>query len=234
MQQPQNNITSVLNPVLQPNFAQYQDDKLMMASKYLKVISVMASISFPIGVTLCFCGPEIIRLMYGPQWEDAIQCFQVLCLSLPCAMLTSTTGSIYQASNATKHLFYVGLVNSTGMVVCFIIASYYFRTIVAVALAWTLFGIVGTAITYTVMFRLVFKYSVLSVLKQLIKPFGNLVLLLLVMGVFYYVVALPMIPSLLLKLFSATTLTIIYMQVTGEYDIILHVKKYISQLKKNL
>ena len=202
----------------------------MMATQYLKVISVMASISFPLGITLCLCGPEIIRLMYGPQWDAAIPCFQILCLSLPCAMLTSTTGSIYQACNATKYLFYVGLVNSTGMVACFIIASFFYRTIVAVAMAWTLFGIAGTLITYTVMFHLVLKDSVLSVMKKLMKPFGNAIILLLVLGAIYRMETLPQILSLLLKLFSATALTLIYMQVIGEYDIILYLRKCISKM----
>lgn len=148
-----------------------------MMARCLGVISVMASISFPLGITLCLCGPEIIRLMYGPQWIPAIPCFQILCLSLPCAMLSSTTGSIYQASNATKYLFYVGLVNSIGMVISFIIASFYYRTIEAVALAWTAFGVFGMLFTYSIMFHFVLKSSPILVIRALIKPIGNAIIL---------------------------------------------------------
>ena len=230
MQQPQNNITSVLNPVLQPNFAQYQDDMDMMASKYLKVIAAMASISFPIGITLCLCGPEIIRLMYGPQWEPAIPCFQILCLSLPSAMLTSTTGSIFQACNATKKLFYVGLVNTGGLSICFIISAYFFRTIEAVAIAWTLFGFFGFFFSFIIMFHLVFKRNILPFYKVLLKPLGNIILLLIALSLMNEYCAFPLLWSLIIKLLCATLLTIVYMQLSREYDILQLIKKRIHLL----
>ena len=233
MQQPQNNITSVLNPVLQPNFAKYQDNMDMMATQYLKVISVMASISFPLGITLCLCGPEIIRLMYGPQWESAIPCFQILCLSLPCAMLTSTTGSIFQASNATKYHFYIGVVNTVCLSLSFIVAAYYFRTIEAVALAWTIFiGLFGLVISFTGMFHFVFKKSVFLLFQRLLKPFGNLVLLLIVLGQLNIYLELSLIPSLVIKFLSAIFLTGIYMQLTDEFDIVKILKNRLLTMHK--
>ncbi len=230
MQQPQNNITAVLNPVLQPNFAQYQNDMDMMAKQYLKVISAMAAISFPIGITLCMCGPEIIRFMYGPQWEPAISCFQILCLSLPCAMLSSTTGSIYQASNATKCLFYVGCVNSSGVVLCFLIASFYFRTIEAVALAWTTYSVIGMLFTFTIMFHFVLKSNLFFFIKSLLRPIGNFILIAIILYLLNKNVELPLVPFLTLKLSSAMAITMTYMQLTREIDIISRIKSIMSHL----
>ena len=232
MQQPQNNITAVLNPVLQPNFAQYQNDMSMMATQYLKVISVMAAISFPLGITLCMCGPEIIRFMYGPQWELAIPCFQILCLSLPCAMLTSTTGSIFQASNATKCLFFVGCVNSAAVVIGFLIASYYFRTIEAVALAFTLYSVIGLLFTFSVMFHHVLKSNILVFLRTLIKPLGNCIIVASILYLLNCYVEIPLIPSLILKLSSAMVVTLAYMQITGVFDVISKGKALINRLRK--
>ena len=233
MQQPQNNITSVLTPVLQPNFAQYQHDMGMMARQYLRVISTMAAISFPLGITLCMCGPEIIRLMYGPQWERAIPCFQILCLSLPSAMLTSTTGAIFQASNATKYHFYVGVVNTCCLSLCFFMAAYCYRTIEAVALAWTLFiGIGGLIISFASMFRLVFKQSVLLLFRQLLRPLGNLIMLYVALSLSDALWALPMALSLVTKLMVAALLTGIYMQTTGEYDLVEAAKHLLRRRKK--
>ncbi len=233
MQQPQNNITSVLTPVLQPNFAQYQNDMKMMAKQYLRVISVMASISFPLGITLCLCGPEIIRLMYGPQWIPAIPCFQILCLSLPCAMLSSTTGSIYQASNATKYLFYVGLVNSIGMIISFIIASFYYRTIEAVALAWTAFGVFGMLFTYSIMFHFVLKSSPILVIRALIKPIGNAIILFVVLFLIDKYLHFNYLPSLLIKGTIAIIITFAYLQLISGFDIIAIIKQFFRKLKHN-
>lgn len=232
MQQPQNNITSVLTPVLQPNFAKYQDDLEMMAKQYLKVISFMAAISFPLGVTLCMCGPEIICLMYGPQWEPAIPCFQILCLSLPCAMLSSTTGSIYQASNATKYLFKVGCVNSSGVVICFLIASYYFRTIEAVALAWTVYSVIGMFFTYSIMFHYVLKANILSFVKTVIKPFGNCIIIALILFFLEIYIDIPLLPTFILKLLIAIIVTLIYMQITGEFNVISKSMILANRIKK--
>ena len=233
MQQPQNNITSILTPVLQPNFAQYQDDKKTMATQYQKVIALMASISFPLGITLCLCGPEIIRLMYGPQWLPAIPCFQILCLSLPCAMISSTTGSIYQASNATKYLFYVGLVNSSGMVVCFIIASFFFRTIEAIATAWTVFSVIGMLFTLTIMFHFVLQTSPMLVYRTFVKPIGNGLLIFITLGTINYYAKNDWILSLGLKASVGLLLTLTYMQLTGEAQILSKTKELIRKLKRS-
>ena len=232
MQQPQNNITAVLNPVLLPNFSQYQNDMNLMATQYLKVIAVMASISFPIGITLCLCGPEIISLMYGPQWEPAIPCFQILCLSLPCAMLTSTTGALFQACNATKYLFYVGCVNSAAVVIGFLISSYYFRTIEAVAFAWTIYSVIGTLFSFTIMFHFVLKSNIFAFIKTLIKPFCNCIIIASILYLLNNYVVTPLIPSLILKLLSALFVTLTYMQITGDLDVRSKAKALIGCLKK--
>ena len=112
MQMPHNVFGAILISVLQPNFSQYQDNKVTMSDKYLRVVAFVAAISFPIGVTLCLCGPELIVLFYGAKWEPAIPCFQILALSIPLTMINSTTGAFYQASNATKYLFYVGSIGT--------------------------------------------------------------------------------------------------------------------------
>lgn len=232
MQQPQNNITAVLHPVLQPNFAQYQNDMAMMSKQYLRVLAFMAAISFPLGITLCLCGPEIIRLMYGHQWEPAIPCFQILCLSLPCAMLTSTTGALFQACNATKYLFYVGCVNSAAVVIGFLISSYYFRTIEAVASAFTIYSVIGTLFTFTIMFHYVLKSNVLFFIRILTKPFGNCIIVAAFLCLLNSYLELPLIPSLFLKLLSAMVVTLTYMQITGEFDVISKGKDFINRLKK--
>ena len=224
-QMPHNNITSILVSVLQPNFSQYQNDKITMSEKYLKVISLVAAISFPLGVTLCLCGPEIILLLYGIKWEAAIPCFQILALSIPFSMLNSTTGAIYQASNATKYLFYAGSINSGIMVMAFMIAAYWGRNIESMALAWTLISICGFGCTFTIMYRIVFRSSVYRVLRVITKPFVNCVLLFGVLWTISFLCSLPVFTMAVVKLLAAFIVTIAFMQMSGEMDFLSHFKK---------
>jgi PST family polysaccharide transporter len=233
MQLPQQNITSVLTPVLQPNFSQYQDDKKLMAEKYLKVLSFMATISFPIGAFLYMSGPEVIRLFYGPKWDAAIPCFQILALSLPLSMLNSTTGSIYQASNATKQLFIAGLVNSSVTIIGFIVASYYVRTIEALAWAWTICGSLWAfTFTFNLMFRVVFKTDTIRVIRILVKPFINAVLLFLLLGILDYSFELPVFPMAVVKSLLAFLSTILFIQLCSEYDVISFITKRLKIRKQ--
>ena len=220
VQMPHNNITSILVSVLQPNFAQYQNDKAIMSEKYLKVISLVAAISFPLGVTMCLCGPEIILLLFGTKWEASIPCFQILALSIPFTMVNSTTGAIYQASNATKYLFYAGSVNSGVMVVAFIITAFWGRSIEALALAWTLISIWGFGFTFTIMYRIVFRSSVCRVFRVIVKPFLNGILLFPVLWLVSFSCSLPVFATALVKLTVASIVTLAYIQLSGEIEFI--------------
>lgn len=225
VQMPHNNITSILVSVLQPNFAQYQNDKAAMSEKYLKVISLVAAISFPLGVTMCLCGEEIILLLFGTKWEASIPCFQILALSIPFTMVNSTTGAIYQASNATKYLFYAGSVNSGVMVVAFIIAAFWGRNIESMALAWTLISIWGFGFTFTIMYRIVFRSSVYRVLRVITKPFINCVLLLGILWAITLLCSFSVFTMAVIKLTVAFIVTVAFMQLSGEIDFLSHLKR---------
>ncbi len=224
MQMPQNNLGSILNTVLQPNFSQYQDDKVTMSDKYLRVVSSIAAISFPLGITLCLCGPELIILLYGAKWEAAIPCFQILALSIPLTMINSTTGAIYRASNATKYLFYVGVVNSGLMIIAFIIASYWGGNIESIALAWTLLNIWAFCFTFTIMYRIVFKSQVRRVIRVIVKPFINSIILWGVLGAISYFCNYPLFAMAVIKLLLAFIVTLVFMQISGELDVLSRIK----------
>lgn len=225
IQMPHNNITSILVSVLQPNFSQYQNDKIAMSEKYLKVISLVAAISFPLGVTLCLCGPEMILLLYGAKWEAAIPCFQILALSIPFTMVNSTTGAIYQASNATKYLFYAGSINSGVMVLAFIIAAYWGGNIESIALAWTLVSIWGFGCTFTIMYRIVFRSRVYRVIRVITKPFVNCILLFGTLWAMSFLCSLPVFAMAVAKLLVAFIVSVVYMQLSGEIDFLSHIRK---------
>ena len=219
MQMPMTSLTSVINPVLQPVLSALQDETQTMALKYNQIIRFIATISFPLGITLSMCGNEIITVLYGNQWENSIKTFSILCLSVPMQLLLSTTGSIYQACNATKELFFVGIVNTIITVSGFIIAVYVWGTIESVASAWTITSVSNFVISYYVLYKRVMNSSLLKMYKELCLPFINLGLVILVLYYFSFISFDSKILSLLLKLALSSILSAVFVQLSGQYDL---------------
>lgn len=183
MMLPIQNITNVVNPVLQPFFSDYQDQKDIISDKYTAIVKLLATISFPLGVCLYFTGGELIRLFYGSNWDTAVPAFRILSLSLPFQIILSTIGGIYQAANNTKYLFINGAFNTCVTVSGFIISANYWRSIEAISWSWDITLTINVITSYYILYRIVLRSSVLSLLKILKYPVLNAI----VLALFLYV-----------------------------------------------
>ncbi len=168
MMYPLANITSVINPVLQPFLSDYQDQKKMIASKNTKIFQILSSISFPIGMFFFFASEEIVRVMFGDQWLLAVPTFRILALSIPLQIIFSTSGSIYQSANATNYMFYVELFNSGITILGFILSLTFGKTIEWFALAWDITLTIGFVFSYIVLYKVVLKSSPICLFRQLL------------------------------------------------------------------
>ena len=183
MMYPLSNITSVINPVLQPFLSDYQDQKDVIAAKNTKMIQLLASISFPIGMFCFLSSEEIVMLMFGEQWIAAVPAFRILSLSIPLQVLFSTSGSIYQSANATNYMFYVEIVNSGITILGFFLSLLLGKTIEWFAVAWDITLFLGFMFSYTVLYRIVLRVSPIQLFKKLIP----MLLYCLLIVLFYYV-----------------------------------------------
>lgn len=228
MQLPAGQLTGVINPVLQPIMSTLQDDMTQMAQKYNKIIKFIGCISFPLSIFLYFSGDEIITLFYGDNWQFSVRSFQILALSLPTQMILSTSGGIWQSCNATKHLFWVGFINTLVTVTGFVLACVFYRTIESVAFAWTVTSILNFFTTYIIMYQSILNNSFFQMLKVLLVPFLCLVvttLLLYVLG--QMLVINNLIISISVKLILTFLVSIFLLNITGNFSF-----KTIRNLKK--
>lgn len=225
MQLPMQNITSVINPVLQPVLKELQDDKRDLSCKYNKIVRFVATISFPTGVILSGMAKEVIHIFYGRRWDEAIPIFSILALSLPLQMILSTSGSIYMVCNNTKMQFKLGLRNTLTTVLGFLVAAFVFGTLEAMAWAWTITLAVNFIFTYFLMYRYVLCTSVIPMLREILWPFLSA---LFVAGILYVLSCMDctggIITSILIKGCSSIVLTLICVQLSGNYNIIKLVK----------
>ena len=225
MQLPMGTLTSVINPVLQPVLSTLQDDKETMSVKYNKIISFIATIGFPLGIILSMCSKEIIVILYGNSWIGSVLTFKILCLSVPLQIILSTTGSIYQACNATKQLFVVGVINTLVTISGFIVAAYVWNTIESIAAAWTISSFFCFAFSFYALYCKVTNSSLLKMYKQLFLPFLNCCLVFFVLNMLSFVDWSNYCLSLGIKVVSGVVASLLFIQIAGQYDIISLIKR---------
>lgn len=173
MMLPLQNVTFVIEPVLHPILSTLQDNKHELKEKNQKLAVFISNISFPIGLTLYFCGGELIRMVYGGQWDAAIPVFRILALSLPLQMVLSTSGPIYQAAGKTNHMFFVGMLNTTCTVSGFLIAAHWGKSIEAMAWAWDITLLLNFVNSYYILHTFTLKESVSSFYASLLPQCVN-------------------------------------------------------------
>lgn len=212
-------VTNVITPVMHPILTTLQNDFQSLTEKYNKIIKLIATISFPLGVFLYFAADDIIRIVYGDRWDNAIPVFQILALSLPLQMILSTTGAIYQAAGKTNWLFYGGLSNTCCTVTGFIIAAVCFRTIESMAWAWDITLAVNAVISYIILYKVVLKCSLFKMMKLCMIPALTAVLLAAALSLLVGNITYTPVIQLLAKSFLSVIVCAVFIIITRQYDL---------------
>ena len=232
MQLPLQNTTFVIEPVLHPILSSLQNNKHELCKKNCKLAINISNISFPVGLILYFCGSELIRIIYGEQWEAAILVFKILALSLPLQMILSTSGALYQAAGETKHMFYNGLLNSIVTVSGFILAAYFGKSIEAVAWGWDVTLLLNFLTSYYIMHKFTFKDKAFLFYKSLMPQIINSAIVFIsCLAIFETIQDLNIISCIIIKsifILFATILCAIILRQYNLYTII----RYISRIGK--
>lgn len=218
MMLPLQQITHVVTPVMHPVLAQLQNDSVSLGRTYVKIIKLLATIGFPLGVFLYFSADSLINIVFGEQWQQAVPVFQILALSVPTQIVMSSTGGIFQASGRTDCFFYAGMFHSLMTIFGFIIAANYFQTIDS--MAWSLVITMNTQlmIALGVIYIIVLKQPFMPVVKTFFNPILSAFLLIFFMQIFDMFRTSPII-DLLVQLIIVTFVTCSFIQMSKQYDL---------------
>lgn len=115
---PVQNLTNVITPVLHPILSDYQDQKEVIYEKYLKIVRVLSLTGVLVQTVCFFCAREIILILYGGQWLQAVVCFRYLSMAIWLQMIGGTCGSMFVALTDTKRQFVSNCVDIALLVVC--------------------------------------------------------------------------------------------------------------------
>lgn len=175
---PVQNLSNVISPVLHPVLSDINHDNSNIAKVYLNLIKLLALIGFPLSIYLFFVADEVILLLYGTGWEQSVEPFKFLALSVGFQMIISSSRGVFQAVGKTKQMFVASLI-SVVMIVCSLyITMVYFDTITAVSVGISLAYFLTFASTFYILISKVLGTDFIKFLKIFINP--------LVISVFIY------------------------------------------------
>lgn len=170
MMLPVHNLTHVFTPVLMPVLSKHQDDKEIIFSTYKKVIKVLATLGFPLSMFLFFSSYEIINIFYGPQWDQSIPVFKILSLTIGIQIVYSTAGSIFQAIDRTKLLFYYGIIGAVILLSGISYGVFIGQNIVAVGYGILIAFILNFVVVFYILIKIALQKSLINFFSTLIHP----------------------------------------------------------------
>lgn len=230
MMLPLQNITNVVSPVMHPIFAEFQNDLSKLSSSYVKVVKFLALIGFPLSVLLFFTSRELVLIVFGGQWGPSIEAFRILSMSVGFQIILSTSGSIFQAANNTKVMFFSGLLSTILTIAGICIGVFCLKTIEGVSLCVFISFVINFIQCYLLLYKVTLKLSILPFLKQLISPI--ILSALLSIPLFFidkYTSEINIIVSFIIKCALSLIIWAIYVQLRGDYDILGKIKSVLRR-----
>ena len=165
---PAQKISPIINQIAFPAFARIQDNREQVASHYLKAISLLSLISFPILWGIASIA-DFIPNYLGEHWKDAIPALRVLCFVLPLRMLNGLTPSITGALGYPERDF-----KNQIWLFAIMVSAYYIGCevggLMGLVYAWAIGFplVVGRNLFYTLP---IINLSLKDLLKHMVIPF---------------------------------------------------------------
>lgn len=120
---PVQNLTNIVSPVLHPILSDYQDNKEIIYNKYIRVLKILSLVGIFITPICYSCSKEIIGIIYGAQWNQAVYCLKYLSFAIWTQMLVSSTGGVFNALGSTRNKFFSTTANTFINIIFLIIGT---------------------------------------------------------------------------------------------------------------
>lgn len=133
---PVTHLAGSIKNVMFPSFAKLQNDYKLLQSYYLKTISILSLVTFPLMGGLSVLATPTIVLIYGDEWLPAAQTLQILCIIGALQSISTVAGSVFLAIGETKKMLYVSLFAKA--------------TMISGIVAGLQYGVTGIAIGYSI------------------------------------------------------------------------------------
>lgn len=162
-------LTNVITPVIQPIMSEFETDTERIKNVYLRITQVLGTLGIPLSVFLFFTSSEVIQFLFGDQWGGSVLTFQILSVSIWVQMISSSTGAIFQSANRTDLLLLSGVLSAILNVSSIMFGVFLGRIEYVAAMIVFSFGVNFFMNNYLLLYRL-FDSSYGEYFKVLIQP----------------------------------------------------------------
>lgn len=231
---PVQNITGVISPVLHPILSDFQNTPEKIYDVYIKLTKLLAHIAFPVAAILFFTANELVLLMFGNQWGNAVLPFQILSFSVALQIPTVMAGAILQSLNKTKILFILGTINVIIAATGLLIATFVFGTLEAICIAAVITSFISFINSYVTIIIIVFREDIRIMTKIFLHPLLCYIVLFLLLYPLTMHLNVELIISFLIKITVWAILTFGYFQLFTEYKPTATFKTLVSKIKRQI
>ncbi len=164
-----------------PSFSRLQTEPEQLRKAFYLATQLTSLIAFPAFLGVAVLAPDLVILLFGPQWLAVIPVMQVLSLIGIVRSVTWFKGAMFMALGKPSWRLWLGLLNAGLNLVGFMIAVRW--GILAVAWAYVLRGYLVFPVGQWLISRLI-ALSWLTYLRQFVAPLlGSLLMALTLLGV---------------------------------------------------
>lgn len=117
---PITNLRTPINAVAFPAMSKLRGDPEKFRAYYLKVNFLLALTSMPLIVFLAVAADQVIGLLLGPRWLDAVPIFQALALTAFIQPVASLRGLVALSSGRSRDYLLLGAINAVVVCVAFV------------------------------------------------------------------------------------------------------------------
>lgn len=141
-------IVSPLSSVAISAFSKLSGDKVKYRDSYLKLLSLIGFIGVPLSAALTLISNDVIFVLLGPKWHDAVKIFFAFGLSIGVVMIYITHGWLHLSLGTPDRWFKWGIVELFVTLICFMVGLRFGAFGVAIAFSASFYILVGPALWY--------------------------------------------------------------------------------------
>ena len=122
---PTSSLSQIVSQVTFPVFSKLQDDKVKLKTGVRKCTAAVTYLNFPLNILLIIIAAPLIRMLYGPNWEQSILYFQLLNIYGLFYAITTMNNTIIKSLGQSKIFLYIKIIQRlVGLLLILIGASY--------------------------------------------------------------------------------------------------------------
>ncbi|MGB6179417.1 lipopolysaccharide biosynthesis protein [Carnobacterium sp.] len=162
-------LTNVIYPVIQPIMSDYETKTDKIKQVYLLLTRFLGTIGLSLSIFLFFSAKEIILFLFGGQWDGSIATFQILAFSVWIQLILTITGAIFQSANRTDLLLVSGILTALTNITAMLIGMYTGKIEYVALLLVIAFTLNFLQTNYLLMYKM-FESNYAEFFSILVKP----------------------------------------------------------------